>query len=460
MHNLARAAATALVVGCVVVGSGWASVAGANYQAPPLVFTHVATNATLASQGRIFGASTGDSSGTRVVLYGGQAPGDNNLSRSDTWVNEPDGTWKPMCGTLLAGSTHACGPGARGGEGMANAPGGVVLYGGFGTSIGGGGGNPPNGDTWRWNGSTWSRVCTTATCGPGGRALMAMAGNGSSAVMFGGLSNSGILSDTWVFDGSTWTQTCGQTGSPCGPTGLAGASMAWDGHHYVLFGGADLSANGAPVDDTWTFDGARWTKVCGTTAGHPCGPTARALSSFAFANNPTDSMRGAVLAGGGDIFGSGPTQRLTPDAWFFDGAGWTRLDPPWNAAQVSWTNGGSPPAGPAPLIGTMAAKPALCQVVYLGESVAASANQPTLRGNTIVIGRPEPGCRPAVATPVVLPVSNPVGAAPATDPVAAGPSLALTGPRALVGTTLAGLLVLASGLVLLGASGRRRRATV
>ena len=461
--RLARAATTALVVGCVVVGTGWSSVAVASYQVPPFVFTQPATNPTLAAQSRIFDASAGDASGTRVVLYGGEAPG-STTARADTWVNEADGTWRPMCGTSVAGATAACGPGARAGMGMADAPGGVILYGGFADSIGGGG-NPPDGDTWRWNGSTWSRVCTAATCGPGARALMSMAGNGTSAVMFGGIGNSGILDDTWVFDGSGWTQTCGQTGSPCGPSGLAAASMAWDGDHYVLFGGADLNGSGAPVDDTWVFDGTRWTKVCGTSMGHACGPEARGLGAFAFANNPDDSMRGAVLAEGGDIFGSGTTQHLDRDAWFFDGAVWTRLDPPWNAAPVSWPNSGSPPAGPDPLIGTMAAKPALCEAVYLGAAVTVSANQPTLRGKTFVVGRPESSCRPSVlpalppaAQPVVAPAPNPVARDPAAVPAATGPSLAMTGPHALVPSALVGLLLLASGALLLVVTGARRRA--
>jgi len=66
---------------------------------------------------------------------------------------------------------------------MADAHGGVILYGGFAGDLG----NAPSGDTWRWNGATWTRVCTTATCGPGTRGLMAMAGNGATAVMFGGI---------------------------------------------------------------------------------------------------------------------------------------------------------------------------------------------------------------------------------------------------------------------------------
>jgi hypothetical protein len=461
MQHLARAATTALVVGCVVVGSSWSSVAVAS-SAPPLVFVQPATNVKLASSSRIFDASAGDASGTRTVLYGGEAPG-VNAAWHDTWVNEPDGTWRPTCGTAIAGAKAPCGPGARAGLGMADAPGGVILYGGFANSIGDGGGNPPAGDTWKWNGATWSRVCTAATCGPGARALMAMAGNGSSAVMFGGLGESGSLADTWVFDGHTWTQTCGQSGSPCGPPGLAAASMAWDGDHYVLFGGADLNGSGVPVDDTWIFDGARWTKVCGTSMGRACGPTARALASFAFANNPNPALRGAVLAEGGDIFGSGTTQHLDRDAWFFDGARWSQLTPPWNGAPVYWTNsGGSPPAGPDPLLGTMAAKPGLCQVVYLGAAVTVSADQPTLHGKTYVVGRPVSGCAIAAAKPVAQPVSLPAAGAadPSAAPAAAGPSLAMTGPYALVGSSVVALFLIASGLLLLVVSGSRRRVAV
>jgi LPXTG-motif cell wall-anchored protein len=462
MSGLSRIATVVLVcagAAAATCGPVTAGAAGSD----PFSWAASPTPTVLSTAGRIFAAASGDTSGTRVVLYGGQAPGSSG-AYGDTWVNGADGTWKPTCGSTAPGTTGACGPGVRDGLGMANTAGGVILYGGFAGSLGG---SPPNGDTWRWNGVTWARVCTSATCGPGPRALMAMAGNGTVGVMFGGLGGSGIANDTWVFDGTTWTQACGQAGVPCGPIGLAGASMAWDGQRFVLFGGADLSGIGTPVDDTWTFNGHTWTKVCGTSMGHACGPAARDLGAFTYAGNAR-APRGAVLAEGGDIFGNGATQHLVRDAWLFDGTRWSKLDPPWNGATETFPNSGAPPAGPDPLLGMLAPKPALCEVVYLGASVAHSASPPTLVEKTFVAGRApwtpaKKNCaatmtaQPGTATTTV-PTRLP---ALVVAPVATAPTLPKTGSTAPAASGAIGIALVAIG-VLLGrlreTRGRRRSA--
>ena len=459
---LTRAAATVLTVVCVVLGSTWAGATANATGAPePFVFAHPTTNPALAGAGRVFEAAAGDASGQRVVMYGGQQPG-NSTAYSDTWVNEPDGTWTPRCGTAVPGATAPCGPGPRDGLGMAGAPGGVVLFGGFAGDFGGGSGSTTlHGDTWQWDGSAWSQVCNDATCGPGARGLMAMAGNGASAVMFGGIGDAGLRSDTWVFNGSTWTQACGQPGSPCGPAALAGASMAWDGRHFVLFGGVDLNGSQVPVDDTWIFDGHRWTKVCGTSMGRPCGPERRALGAFAFVHSAAPDPDGAVLAEGGNLFGTG-TQHLDRDAWFFDGSRWTQLDPPWNGPPVTFENNNSPPAGPDPLLGVLATKPALCEVVYLGTAIAATGPTPTMAEETFFAGRSlwardVPSCRrsteptgPNLPARSVVPGIQPAPT-PTAAPTAAAPTLAATGPGTARTHALLGLLLVALGALLVTA---------
>ncbi len=448
MRPLRRAAIVTVVLGGVVA-AGASSVA-ATGGAASFAFSHPSTPVPLAMPGRVFGAASGDASGTSVVLYGGQVP-NGNAAYGDTWVNGADGVWTPRCGTTRKGATAACGPGSRDGHGMGDAHGGAILFGGFPGPLG----NAPEGDTWRWNGTTWTRVCTAATCGPGPRGLMAMAGNGTIAVMFGGITGSGLANDTWVFNGTGWSQVCGQAGLPCGPIGLAGASMAWDGQRFVLFGGDEIAGNPQPpVDDTWTFTGHGWTRVCGTSIGKPCGPTARALTAFSYAGNIVTGAPGAILAGGGDLFGSGTTQHLNRDAWFFDGTRWTRLVAPWNGPPATFPNSGSPPAGPDPLIGVMAPKPALCETVYLGTFVARAGNPPTLAETTFIAGRApwtptKPNCDMAAA------MSSTTVAEPALIAVPVAPTLPKTGTTGLGTSTLFGLGLVGVGALLLGGARNR-----
>ncbi|MCU1466630.1 MAG: hypothetical protein JWM72_2558 [Actinomycetia bacterium] len=464
MRRFTRWLPVTVAIGCSVLAAGWSSGAFAGTATPSVTFAPRATPTKLHAPGRVFAAGSGDATGKRVVVYGGQEPG-GNTAYSDTWVNRADGTWHAMCGISVPGATAPCGPGPRDGAGMADAANGVVLYGGF---DGGIGGSPPNGDTWRWNGESWTRVCTLAACGPGDRALFAFAGNGTSAVMFGGLSGSGPKSDTWVFDGSSWTQACGQPGSPCGPGALAASAMAWDGKRFVLFGGTNLTTSNA-VDDTWTFTGHAWAHLCGTSMSKPCGPAARSLSGFAFAANPDPSRQGAILAEGGNIFSSND-QSLIRDAWFFDAttAKWARVTAPWDGPNAVFDSNGSPPAGPNALLGVLAAKPGLCEVVYLGTVVANAGSPPTLVDRSYAAGSSpwtaaKPNCEPAVVPREPGPVTPTTIASVApptivTAPVvAAAPELPKTGSAAVgVGAALGGALV-ALGALVLSVLGRGRR---
>jgi hypothetical protein len=459
--KLGAVALLATGIGIVAAGSSSAIMNSSSNAAtatpPAIAYAPRVTPIGLANTGRLFAAATGDPTGTRVVAYGGQVP-NSNISHADTWVNEADGTWKATCGNVAAHAPTPCGPGPRSGLGLANGSGGVFLFGGFTTSLG----QAPTGDTWRWNGTAWTQVCSTATCGPGARGLVAMAGNGDTAVLFGGLGISGITNDTWVFDGTTWTEACGQSGSPCGPPPLGGASMAWDGKNFVLFGGDDL--NGAPpVDDTWIFSGDHWTEKCATSIGKPCGPPARALAGFAYAGAPQTGAPGAIVAGGGDIFTSGPTQRLYRDAWFFDGARWTRLDPPWTGAPRTFPQNGSPPAGPDPLLGVMAAKPALCETVYLGTHVRHAGNPPALGVTTWAFGRApwtavKPDCKASV-TSTTLPSTTTTEVEPGliAGPSTTVPTLPRTGATAPGASGAFGVALIAFGAVLLAAVRKRKR---
>ncbi len=109
-----------------------------------------------------------------------------------------------------------------------------------------------------------------------------------NVVLFGGITTRGV-GDTWVWDGSTWTQQHPATS----PSARGAAAMAYDAAtgNIVLFGGgAFLPRGGGDIfTGTWTWDGSTWTKQ------HPAAsPAARSEPSMAY-----DAATGNVVLFGG-----------------------------------------------------------------------------------------------------------------------------------------------------------------
>jgi cysteine-rich repeat protein len=191
----------------------------------------------------------------------------------------------------------------------------VVLFGGI-----------PNGggqldDTWEWDGQNWIDV-TPATGSPPARHTFAMTYDAvrGRVVLFGGfVDGSGDLDDTWEWDGSRWTEVTPATGSPPQRFGHA---MTYDParDQVVLFSG--FRQFEGLLADTWTWDGTAWTEVT-AAAGDP---PARSNHGMAY-----DTSRGHVVMFGGFGFA---------DTWEWDGTGWTEITPAT----------GSPPGRAAPLV--------------------------------------------------------------------------------------------------------------
>jgi hypothetical protein len=95
----------------------------------------------------------------------------------------------------------------------------VVLFGGYYTGAPSG----VRGDMWTFDGTTWSQV--TPTSAPDPRAYGSAATLGSKVVLFGGYgkSSSGykVFGDTWTWDGTSWSQV-----STSGPSARIDAAMA------------------------------------------------------------------------------------------------------------------------------------------------------------------------------------------------------------------------------------------
>jgi len=189
-----------------------------------------------------YDAATGN-----VVLFGGFG---HRRTLNDTW------TWN---GSDWAKQAPATSPPRRWRAAMTfdAATSDVVLFGG---QVGSGQ-NPKVhslGDTWIWNGSTWTKRAPAAS--PAARQLEAMTYDAatSDVVLFGGASRQlhTELGDTWTWNGSTWTKRT----PAASPSARSGPSMTYDAAtgNAVLFAG---QSNSGPQNDTWTWDGHTWTKL-------------------------------------------------------------------------------------------------------------------------------------------------------------------------------------------------------
>jgi hypothetical protein len=181
-----------------------------------------------------------------IVLFGGLD--EHQATLGDTWMFD---------GTAWTQSSPTAAPPARAYGALAPLGDSLLLFGGVGQN------GSVLGDTWTFDGTTWSEVA--APLAPPPRWGASMAALGGRVVMFGGgdasdgIDDGGnVLGDTWVFDGATWTEQ-----SASGPVARVLSTLGTIGQEVVLFGGcgnlADCGRNS--LGDTWTFDGARWSQI-------------------------------------------------------------------------------------------------------------------------------------------------------------------------------------------------------
>ncbi|CAN5871099.1 hypothetical protein BH11PLA1_BH11PLA1_15530 [soil metagenome] len=124
-----------------------------------------------------------------------------------------------------------------------------VLFGGRGDGAGEG----LKGDTWEWDGNTWTE---RQVPGPAPREQFAMAYDSARhvTVLFGGNIGSNTFSgETWEWDGTTWTQRM-----ISGPSARKAQAMTFDSTRgvTVLTCGQDSNSN---VGDVWEYNGVVWS---------------------------------------------------------------------------------------------------------------------------------------------------------------------------------------------------------
>jgi N-acetylneuraminic acid mutarotase len=176
---------------------------------------------------------------------------------------------------------------------MAGLGGKVILFGGQGES-------GTLGDTWQWDGTSWTQLNIP---GPTPRFGHEMTTLGNKIVLFGGTTaTTGDVCDTWEFDGTSWTATGATltTGLHC-----VGHSIAALNGLVYLFGGVGA------FSDTWAYDGTSWKQVAST------GPVGRAWAAMATMEGSPPS----IILFGGQV----NANDILSDTWQWDGTKWTQL---------------------------------------------------------------------------------------------------------------------------------------
>jgi hypothetical protein len=146
---------------------------------------------------------------------------------------------------------------------------------------------------------------------PSARASVGMAYDGATkeVVLFGGSHGTTRFGDTWTWDGASWTRQV----PPSSPPARSGMGMAYDAaiRRIVLFGGC-CRQGGSLFNDTWTWDGTTWTRM------HPSiSPPGTAVMGMAY-----DGTNGEVV-----MFGGETTPGSTESTWTWNGTDWTEQHP-------------------------------------------------------------------------------------------------------------------------------------
>jgi hypothetical protein len=254
--------------------------------------------------GRCCGAMAYDAATSTAVLFGGVRDGSEF---NDTW------SWD---GTTWTKQHPAASPPALSDASMAYdaATHKVVLFGGIETGV------ETLNQTWTWDGTTWRQQHPAISPSARYNAALAYDVATHTVVLFGGAGFVGtqgiVFGDTWTWDGTTWTQQH----PAASPPGVAAASMAYDAASstVVLFGGDGSRFRN--LAGTWTWDGTTWTRQ------HPVAhPPGRAGASMAY-----DAATSTVVLFGGSgkkTVPDDPLSRFLGDTWTWDGTTWTQQHP-------------------------------------------------------------------------------------------------------------------------------------
>jgi hypothetical protein len=245
----------------------------------------------------------------QIVLFGGT---DNSgVTLGDTWIYDVTTgvwTWQDVSGPCTRHSHRMA-------YDETNQR--VVLFGGTGGPDCTG---TPGNETWLWNGDAptpgWTQP--SGTNPPSSRSSFALAWDGANGyvLLFGGNGCGNVCGDTWSWDGTSWTQRCT---SCTQPSARKNASMIYSiaRGKVIQYGGQDSS--GVLQGDTIQWTGTQWQKLNNINS-----PSGRTFHRMAY-----DENAGLIMLFGGctancDNFGS---STLTDDQGSLGTGSWSLVNP-------------------------------------------------------------------------------------------------------------------------------------
>ncbi len=169
-------------------------------------------------------------------------------------------------------------------------------------------------DMWSWNGTTWTKLSPPAS--PGGSDDDSMAYDPATAtVLLFRDGCCGSAGQTWSWNGTTWSRLT----PPVSPPHSDGSSMAYDPATatVLLLLGYDYSP-----DQTWSWNGTTWSRLT-PTASPPVD------NGWSMAYDPATAT---VLLFGGISSDPSTASAMSPaialgGTWSWNGTTWTKLSP-------------------------------------------------------------------------------------------------------------------------------------
>lgn len=174
------------------------------------------------------------------------------------------------------------------------------------------------GETWLWNGASWSQAQSQAAPPARSTTHLVYDGINECVLLYGGVGIDGTpLNDVWLWDGQVWTEQHPRAY----PTPVGGAALACDlkNRQAVLFGGimgfdgaSGSNRVGTFSNETWVWNGTTWREQ--PASG---GPSARVGGQLVY-----DEVRQHLL-----LFGGHNATGYLNDMWRWNGGGWNQLSP-------------------------------------------------------------------------------------------------------------------------------------
>jgi hypothetical protein len=255
-------------------------------------------------------------------------------------------------------------PIARAGAMMAHDPisGDDILFGGASSSSANSSSIGVFGDTWSYNGSSWTLLHPKKS--PPARAFGAMVSytnplelksfdfrnNKFGIILFGGLSSNGqYLNDTWGWNGSNWVElnTLNHPSARILPAMSLGSGSSTK-NSILMYGGLDPSGNA--LGDTWIFNGNDWVKEHPNASPPPLAGASMSLGPI----GPNNGNHNAAILFGGMTGSLNSNPVLLNGTWIWNNNTWAELHPavspparagaalapsPVNVSDVSFSSG-------------------------------------------------------------------------------------------------------------------------